>query len=52
MNLIVGFKVKWDYLVGLEWVKDVNGKLFDNFVIVDIKVVIEFDLSVVMVGYD
>ncbi|MEE6692174.1 bacterial Ig-like domain-containing protein [Lactiplantibacillus plantarum] len=51
-NPIAGPKAKWDYLVGLEWVKDANGKLLDNLATADIKVVTEPDLSVAMVGHD
>ncbi|WP_436665463.1 bacterial Ig-like domain-containing protein [Lactiplantibacillus plantarum] len=51
-NPIAGPKAKWDYLAGLEWVKDANGKLLDNLAIADIKVVTEPDLSVAMVGHD
>ncbi|MCA5598199.1 bacterial Ig-like domain-containing protein [Lactiplantibacillus argentoratensis] len=49
---IAGPKAKWDYLAGLEWVKDANGKLLDNLATADIKVVTEPDLSVAMVGHD
>ncbi|MCG0673024.1 cell surface protein [Lactiplantibacillus plantarum] len=51
-NPIAGPKAKWDYLAGLEWVKDANGKLLDNLATADIKVVTEPDLSVAMVGHD
>ncbi|MCG0796907.1 cell surface protein [Lactiplantibacillus plantarum] len=51
-NPIAGPKAKWDYLAGLEWVKDANGKLLDNLATADIKVVAEPDLSVAMVGHD
>ncbi|WP_102115586.1 bacterial Ig-like domain-containing protein [Lactiplantibacillus plantarum] len=51
-NPIAGPKAKWDYLAGLEWVKDANGKLLDNLATADIKVVTELDLSVAMVGHD
>ncbi|QBA72049.1 BspA family leucine-rich repeat surface protein [Lactiplantibacillus plantarum] len=51
-NPIAGPKAKWDYLAGLEWVKDANEKLFDNLATADIKVVTEPDLSVAMVGHD
>ncbi|QAT29338.1 BspA family leucine-rich repeat surface protein [Lactiplantibacillus plantarum] len=51
-NPIAGPKAKWDYLAGLEWVKDENGKLLDNLATADIKVVTEPDLSVAMVGHD
>ncbi|MCW6099022.1 bacterial Ig-like domain-containing protein [Lactiplantibacillus plantarum] len=51
-NPIAGPKAKWDYLAGLEWVKDANEKLLDNLATADIKVVTEPDLSVAMVGHD
>ncbi|MCG0825444.1 cell surface protein [Lactiplantibacillus plantarum] len=51
-NPIAGPKAQWDYLAGLEWVKDANGKLLDNLATADIKVVTEPDLSVAMVGHD